>query len=104
MELDIAYFLRAYPTFFCAACNQHCHTTSCSLNASCCFVSSVEQEGQAMTEKEREIFYKLLIDLLVETPHSTQINKSKKREVTHEKVSPISSRRRQSQRSPNTAH
>src|SRR5437763_711375 len=52
MELDIAYYLRAYPTFYCAACNQHCYSTYRSLSAFCCFVSSVEQEGRAMLPTE----------------------------------------------------
>src|SRR6266699_2839529 len=83
MELEIAYFLRAYPTVYCAACNQHCHTTYCSLSASCCFVSSVAQEGQAMTEKEREILYKLLIDLFVEKPAQKRLSQ---KEQEHESV------------------
>src|SRR5437868_11173776 len=52
MESDIAYYLKAYPTFYGAVFNQHAYTTSCSFSASCCFVSSVEQEGQAMLPTE----------------------------------------------------
>jgi hypothetical protein len=68
------------------------------------FVLPRTQEGQKMTQQEREILYKLLIDLFVESPRNTQTSKSEKGEDTHEKVSTNARRARQLGRKTNTPH
>src|SRR5436190_1380486 len=70
MELDIAYFLEAYPTFYCAVCNQLAHTTSCSVS---CGVSShagysPQKWGKMMNKAEQEALRKILVALFLEHP------------------------------------
>ena len=57
-----------------------------------------------MTQKEREILYKLLIDLFVERPGNTQVSKPEEKEDTHEKVSTNARRARQLERKTDTPH
>jgi hypothetical protein len=49
---------------------------------------TLEQECEAMTSKEREIFYRLLIDLFLDHPsRRTQTDGQERRGNNHEKVS-----------------
>ncbi len=91
-ELDFA-CLRVPRTSLCAATKQYNHTTSCSIISFCCFVLLFAKGEKTMTEKEREIFYRLLVDLFIDNPKRKQPHATERSE-THENIPTSEGKRR----------